>query len=159
MRRIAITGHRGLPGDTETEVDREIRRFLTQHSRNAIIGVSLLADGPDQLFARAVLDIGGELVAIVPAHKYRDALPPRHWPAYDQLLSQASEVVRLDYEESTEQAHMAASDQMLSRADLLLAVWDGKPARGYGGTADVVAHARTAGLPVTVIWPPGSTRE
>jgi hypothetical protein len=40
-----------------------------------------------------------------------------------------------------------------------LAVWDGKPARGYGGTADVVADAKTRGIPVTIIWPPGATRD
>jgi len=31
-------------------------------------------------------------------------------------------------------------------------VWDGKPARAYGGTADVVAYAREQGTPVRVIW-------
>ncbi|MFE3984588.1 hypothetical protein ACFXPR_08900 [Nocardia tengchongensis] len=30
------------------------------------------------------------------------------------------------------------------------------PARGFGGTADVVATAR--GLPVTVLWPEGAER-
>jgi hypothetical protein len=42
---------------------------------------------------------------------------------------------------------------MLARTDRLYAVWDGKPARGYGGTADVVAEAEKRGIPVTVIWP------
>ena len=48
---------------------------------------------------------------------------------------------------------MEASRAMLARADHLFAVWDGKPARGYGGTADVVAEARQRGVPVTAIWP------
>jgi len=30
---------------------------------------------------------------------------------------------------------MAASELMLQHADQLWAVWDGQPARGYGGTA------------------------
>jgi hypothetical protein len=47
---------------------------------------------------------------------------------------------------------------MVKRADLLIAVWDGQPARSWGGTADVVAKARQLGLPVTVIWPNGATR-
>jgi len=37
-------------------------------------------------------------------------------------------------------------------------VWDGQPARAYGGTADVVAYAREHGTPVRVIWPPGAER-
>lgn len=45
----------------------------------------------------------------------------------------------------------ATIGQMLVRqADLLIALWDGKPPRGRGGTADVVAEARRSGVPV--IW-------
>jgi hypothetical protein len=54
---------------------------------------------------------------------------------------------------------MAASTFMLGRADHLWAIWDGRPARGYGGTADVVAYARENGLPVRVIWPDGAHRD
>ena len=32
---------------------------------------------------------------------------------------------------------MATSKLMVDQADELYAVWDGKPARSYGGTADV----------------------
>ena len=54
--------------------------------------------------------------------------------------------------------HMAASNLMVDEADELYAVWDGKPARGYGGTADVVAYARGRGTPVRVVWPDGAER-
>lgn len=56
-------------------------------------------------------------------------------------------------------AHMDPSLRMLDRADELTAVWDGQPARGYGGTADVVQAARDKDLPVTVVWPAGVTRD
>lgn len=117
--RIAISGHRDLPPATEQLVDHAIR---------------------DQL-ARAVLDAGGQLDVIVPAVHYRDGLPETTQSDYDSLLSSAVNVSRLDYTESTSQAHMAASQTMLDQADRLYAVWDGKPARGCGGTADVVAEA------------------
>ncbi|WP_041624991.1 hypothetical protein [Stackebrandtia nassauensis] len=45
-----------------------------------------------------------------------------------------------------------------ARRDQLIAVWDGQPARGYGGTADVVDYARDHGIDVTVIWPEGAKR-
>jgi len=54
---------------------------------------------------------------------------------------------------------MEASNVMLDQADRLFAVWDGKPARAYGGTADVVAEARKRGMPVTIIWPEGAARD
>jgi hypothetical protein len=48
---------------------------------------------------------------------------------------------------------------MIDAADKLYAVWDGEPARSYGGTADVVAYARERGTPVLVIWPDGAQRD
>jgi hypothetical protein len=110
------------------------------------------------LFARAVLDHGGALHVIVPAHKYRADLPVEHHATYDGLVAEAAAVVCLDHIESDSNAHMDASFRMLTGADELLAVWDGQPARGYGGTADVVDLARDRGAPVTVIWPAGATR-
>ena len=47
----------------------------------------------------------------------------------------------------------------LRRAAGLWAIWDGKPARGYGGTADAVTAARNSGLPVQVMWPDGALRD
>ena len=157
--RIAITGHRGLPAATERLVDQAIRQQLAAYAGRDVVGVSNLADGADQLFARAVLDAGGQLDVIIPAARYRDGLPESARATYDALLLRASSVHRLDRIESTEDAHMEASRAMLDRAEHLFAVWDGKPARGYGGTADVVAEARDRGIPVTVIWPEGATRD
>jgi len=53
---------------------------------------------------------------------------------------------------------MAASRLMVDAADELFAVWDGQPARGHGGTADVVAYARERGKPVTSSGQPGPAR-
>src|SRR5262249_12496968 len=131
MMRIAITGHRGLPTATERLVDRAIRQQLAAYPGSDLVGISNLADGADQLFARAVLDAGGQLDVIIPAAKYRDGLPEDVYATYDALLSRVTSVHRLDRIESTEDAHMAASQAMLHRADRLFAVWDGKPARGY----------------------------
>jgi hypothetical protein len=157
--RIAITGHRGLPAETERLVDRAIREQLGAYAGGDLTGMSNLADGADQLFAQAVLDAGGQLEVIVPAARYRDGLPESAHAAYDALLVRASSVHRLDRIESTEDAHMEASNTMLDRAERLFAVWDGQPARGYGGTADVVAEARNRGIPVTMIWPEGASRD
>lgn len=158
MRRIGITGHRGLPAGTTELVDRALREALTDHGAD-VVGVSALADGADQLFVRTVLDQGGQVEVIVPAAQYRDGLPAQSHAAYDHLLSRAATVYRLDFTESTPESHMAASELMISMVDELFAVWDQAPARGYGGTADVVAHARGQGLPVRVIWPDGATRD
>jgi hypothetical protein len=159
MTRIAITGHRGLPDPTRALVDAALRAELRRHGSAApLVGVSCLADGADALFAQAVLDEGGSLVAVLPAQRYRERLPADYHPTFDSLLQQAAEVVTLDYDQPGREAYMAASVRMVDGADHLVAVWDGQPAAGHGGTADVVTHAQAHGVPVTVIWPDGCER-
>jgi hypothetical protein len=124
----------------------------------ALVGLSCLADGADQIFAAAVLTHGGALEVVVPAEDYRAVLPDSVKAPYDKLMGRASAVYRCAHRESTAEAHMDASRFMVNHADLLLAVWDGEPARSYGGTADVVAYAQETGIPVSVVWPEGAFR-
>jgi hypothetical protein len=158
MLRIAISGHRGLTGLTADLVDKAIRAALAEHVPD-VTGLSCLADGADQIFARAVTDLGGALEVVVPASDFRAGLPAQAHPEYDVLFSHAADIHRMPFSESTSQAHMEASKTMIDQADELYAVWDGQPARGYGGTADVVAYARQHGKPVRVIWPPDAERD
>jgi hypothetical protein len=158
MRRIAISGHRGLPGPTADLVDTAIRAALAEYAPD-VTGLSCLADGADQIFARAVIDLGGNLEVTIPASEYRAGLPAAAHPGYDRLLALATAIHRMPFTESTSQAHMEASKAMIDQADELYAVWDGQPARAYGGTADVVAYAREHRKPVRVIWPHGAERD
>ena len=157
-RRIAVTGHRGLPAGTVSLVDAAIRAAL-RAAGAGVTGFSALADGADQIFAQAVLDLGGQIETVVPAEKYRDSLPAEARADYDRLLARSVAVHPMPFTESTPEAYMAASEFMIGLAGELWAVWDGEPARGYGGTADVVAYAWDHGKPVEVIWPPGALRE
>jgi hypothetical protein len=43
-------------------------------------GVSMLADGPDSIFAEEILDHGGQLEVVVPAERYREGLPAAEPP-------------------------------------------------------------------------------
>lgn len=156
--RIGISGHRDLTDPTAKAVDAAIRSFLAERAGPGLIGVSCLADGADQIFAQAIIDAGGQLVVIVPARRYRAGLPESSHVRYDALLAQAAEVLALPFTDSDAAAHMAASIAMLDRIDHLVAVWDGQPARAFGGTADVVREAEGRRLPITVVWPPSATR-
>ncbi|MBB6121186.1 hypothetical protein [Nocardiopsis algeriensis] len=157
MIRIGVTGHRGLSPDLDRAVTALVRDHLRPYGCD-MVGLSCLADGADTAFAQAVLDAGAPLEAVVPARGYRLALPPEHRPVYDRLLSRAVLVHELDRTESTPQAHLEAGQLLVERCDRLVAVWDGRPARGPGGTADVVAHALARHRPVTVLWPEGAHR-
>ncbi|BCK72711.1 hypothetical protein Srufu_066640 [Streptomyces libani subsp. rufus] len=101
---------------------------------------------------------GGRLEAVVPAREYRAGLPSWHHPTYDALLRQAIDVHQTGLTTSDSAAHMVGSEILVGLADQLLALWDGKPARGHGDTADVVGYAERTGTPVQVVWPQGATR-
>ncbi|MEU1409833.1 hypothetical protein ABZ471_47955, partial [Streptomyces sp. NPDC005728] len=120
--------------------------------------VSCIADGPDSWFAEAVLSVGGRIEVVIPAAKYREGLPDWHHPVYDRLVSHGADVHETRLIESTSEAHQAGSGILVGLVDELLAVWDGKPAWAYGGTADVVDYAHRTGVPVRVLWPEGVTR-
>nr|ASV46841.1 hypothetical protein [uncultured bacterium] len=158
MTFIGITGHRGLAGPTTRLIKHALHEALAPYGAN-ITGVTALADGADQLFARAIIDQGGLIEVIVPATHYRNGLPTESHAEYDDLLGHALKVHRLEFTESTPESHMAASELMISMISELFAVWDKQPARGHGGTADVVAHAHGRGRPVRIIWPDGATRD
>jgi len=154
-----VSGHRGLSAATERLVIAALEAEVGRHSAADLVGVSCLADGADALFAQIVLDAGGSLVLVIPSKTYRDALPESYLPTYDALFDRAVEVIALDHVESDPKAYMDAGLRLIEQADELVAVWDGKPGRGFGGTADVVAAAKRRGLAVTVIWPDGAMRD
>lgn len=74
-------------------------------------------------------------------------------------MDQASHVHEIGLTESGSEAHMTGSEILVGLADEVVAVWDGRPARGYGGTADAVAYAEEHGVPVRIVWPSGATRD
>ncbi|KAA6215507.1 hypothetical protein CP973_37745 [Streptomyces albofaciens JCM 4342] len=155
---MGITGHRGLPEAVGRSVRAELAEYLGRYDPSQLCAVSCLADGPDTWLADIVLRMGGCVEVVVPAQRYRDGLPEDHHAIYDALLRRAVDVHRTGLRDSSSEAHMAGSEMLVGMADRLLAVWDGKPARGFGGTADVVAYARRVGVPVDVIWPEGAVR-
>lgn len=157
--KIGITGHRGLPPDVEKLVRRMLVEAIYPYVPAELIGVSCIADGPDAWFAQSVLAHGGRVEVVIPAEEYRDGLPAWHHATYDQLLVQTTAVHRTGLTVSDSHAHMSGSELLVGLADELFAVWDGRPARGYGGTADVVAYANRLGIPVRVLWPDGATRD
>ena len=157
--RLGITGHRGLPEETERLIRAALEKQVQQHSPDGLVGISCIADGPDAWFAETVLDHGGQIEVVIPASSYREGLPAWHHPVYDQLMWQAREMHSTGLSESGSRAHMAGSEILVGLADQLIAVWDGEPARGYGGTADVVTYAKRNGVPVDVVWPEGATRD
>lgn len=140
--KAGITGHRDLgPSRTVSWVRGALGAaidhfFVTQ-------GVSCLAAGADQLFAELLIERGIPFTAIIPCCGYAKTL--RHGHArrhYSSLVRQAAGTVQLAFPLASEQAFYAGGQEVVRSSDLLVAVWNGRPAKGLGGTADVVAFAR-----------------
>lgn len=159
MRRIGITGHSNLADTTEKLVYAALQELLLAYRPGETIGVSCLARGADQLFAQAILDFGGVLEVVLPAPDYRTKIKPDNIDRYDALLEAAQSVHVMSFDTSHRESYMAASEHLLSNVDEVVAVWDGEPSGGLGGTADVVSAARQRGLSVQVVWPRGAVRE
>ena len=132
---------------------------LLRQLSGEVIGVTCLARGADQLFARVILDAGGSIEVVLPESDYRTKIKSENVDRYDALLSEAESVHVMPFDTARREAYMAASEYLLSTVDEVIAVWDGGPSGGLGGTADVVAAARQRGLTVHVVWPPGAARE
>jgi hypothetical protein len=157
--RVGVTGHTNLSVATVPLVVAAIRAEL-EPMRAGLTGVTCLARGADQLFARIVVELGGRLEVVLPAPDYRARkVSADNLAEFDALLAAASAVHTMAFERSGGPSYQAASEHMLSTVDLLVAVWDGRPAAGHGGTADAVAAARATGVAVTVIWPEGAARD
>lgn len=158
MTRIGVTGHQNLPAAFLPQIRNEIEGVI-ERAPGKVTGVTSLAAGTDQLFARAVLEKGGRLHAIIPCSGYESAFTEPHAVAtFRELLSASSEIETLPHDQPSERAFLEAGHRVVELADLLVAVWDGQKARGIGGTADIVSFARERSRECVVIWPPGAVR-
>ena len=157
---VGVTGHRSIADEAGVAavVDALLDRLAGTGDDAGLGVVSSLAEGADRLVARRGLARGGALVALLPltpadyAHDFGDeASVADFW----ELLDLADEVeVVVDVDEADhgrEAAYERAGLAVLERCDVLVALWDGEPGRGRGGTAELVAEARRRGAPVEVV--------
>lgn len=140
--RIGVTGHQRLTEPAQWGwVKLELDRFLSSLPP-PLTGITSLAIGADQLFANAILEHGGSLVVVVPFAGYEFSFSEGHdRQEYARLLGRAVKREVLEKRGSDEEAYLASGKRMVEQSELLVAVWNGLPAPGLGGTGDVVGYA------------------
>lgn len=152
---LGVTGHQTIPPDAREFVVTAVRDIL-RHMEPPLNAVTSLAAGADQLVATELLRAGGRLHVIVPSGNYEQTFAAgEDLACFRSLLEAAHVVTRLEYTEPSEEAFLTAGQSVVDNCDVLIAVWDGKPARGLGGTADIVRYARGTGKSVNIVWPEG----
>lgn len=154
--KIGVTGHQDLPPSVAVEVRSVVQELFQRYGR--ITGICSLAAGADQLAAEAILELGGEVEVVIPCDRYASTFNAEALTKFNRLLSRATAVTVLPFPEPSESAFLAGGLVVVERSQRILAVWDGLPARGLGGTADVVKYAQALDRPVDVVWPAGEVR-
>jgi hypothetical protein len=132
--------------------------------------ISSLAEGADRIAARAALEARFALDVILPcpapiyAQTFIDDASRQEFAS---LSSRARATLTLPLagdsaaplDERLPATFEAAGLTMLAQSDILVAVWDGKPADGRGGTGQIVEEAARRGAPVVIVDPKdGATR-
>jgi hypothetical protein len=153
--KIGITGHQELDHDNlwnwvESELSLIIKDFTKQ---GETVGISSLAIGADQMFARIILSLKGKLLAVIPFPDYERTFKKSDLNTYKKLLEMAFKTEVLPKGVSDEESFFAAGKKVVELADIILAVWDGKKAEGLGGTGDVVSYAKKTGKKVILVNP------
>jgi len=146
---VGITGHRTLPDPALWSWVREEIDTVLSSLEPPIVGVSGLAEGADQRFAEAVLARDGSLHAVLAFEGFGGSLEGGDaQAAFVVLVEQADVIETIAPRGTRELAYLAEGERVVELSDVLVAVWNGEPARGTGGTAEVVARAQAKGIPV-----------
>jgi hypothetical protein len=137
------------------EAEREKHSALFSHDSANPRLVSALADGADSIVSQSALAAGWRVDACLPFARDtygKDFAVGEPHAEFVSLLSQMSAVFELDGDHSAQETRNAAYETVgrlvLEQSDVLLAVWDGDPGRGRGGTSRVVAEAVARHIPV-----------
>jgi hypothetical protein len=172
---VAFTGHMiDAPGRRRARFPaarEEAVRLLLREALERLeagVGYSAAACGADILFAEELLRRGAELRVVLPfkAAEFRRCsvdIAPGWGERFERVLRGAAEVVVAnDFASAATPAAYGYGNEILDglarlRASSLgaafrpLAVWDGLPGDGPGGTASMVRHWRAHGDPVEVL--------
>jgi hypothetical protein len=155
-----------VPGLFNEESNKVIAALSNTPIRLSV--VSPLAEGADRLVARLVLEREGAVLDVpLPLVKQdyledfgtqasKDefesmlALCPR--PMVLRKLPLAREFDPDQLKPQRRRAYLDVGRYVVDNCDVLIALWDGLPARGTGGTAQIVEHAKGQGRPVIRVW-------
>ncbi len=148
---VGVVAHRDLAPESRPQVEASVRDFLSglraAYPALPVVVMSALAEGGDRWVARCALDLGMDLVAPLPLppERYSEDFADAASRAEFAALCAAAQVRVLPQPGGTEsgdreQRYARVGVFIASHCQVLLALWDGRPSEGVGGTADVVGY-------------------
>jgi hypothetical protein len=117
-----------------------------------IYGVASAAAGADLLFAETCLELNLPIRIFlpVPKEKFREDFDELSWERAESVFKKALSVEVTGAGEKLRERYYECGIETVQQSQLLLALWDGEPSQGLGGTADMVHFAKEQERPV--IW-------
>jgi len=151
---VGFTGHRKVPYETKSR--QVIRDFLARQKEShhgILCGISSAAAGGDQLFAESCLELNIPLRILLPrpAEQFRADFEEASWQRTVRIMEKAISVEVTGRHEARNEQYYDCGIQTVAESQLLVALWDGLPARGAGGTQEMVSYARKTGHPIAWI--------
>jgi hypothetical protein len=156
---LGISGHLWVNESHELldAIDQVFEKIQRVYAYDCLKVLSPLAEGADRIVARRALSLPDTmLVAILPfpmKEYLEDFSSAESVQEFRELLHRADYVVELAGRKDREEAYIALGRKLLDQSDILIAIWDGNPANGRGGTAEIVQAARGRGMPLAWITP------
>jgi hypothetical protein len=153
---LGAAGHRRIDSRDARLADAirdDCVRLRKRYKHSPFVVLSALAEGADRLVARvAMKELSAELIAVLPMPRKeyeRDFQSEESKAEFRDFLSRALFVKEAPVPqgdaswtvegEPRNRQYARAGAIVADHAQVLFAIWDGKPARGTGGTGDQVA--------------------
>jgi len=173
---LAITGHRDIPpvdyDILAASICSHLRKIQICYPDHPLVLLSALAEGADRIAARAALEYGVELGAVLPLeeddytddfvsaqsqHEFSQLLEEAAW----QVVVQPESIIDPTKPSQRDLCYTAVGEYFCSHAHQLIALWDGQYSNEPGGTADVIrmflqglSHKSSReGLPDSIVQP------
>ena len=160
---IGFVGHRFLreSGNVRATIVNQLKELRESAGGKPLLAISSTAIGADMLFAQAALEtkIPLQVYLPFPEAEFRKDFSEQDWLRAKKILEQAASITCGPAPSAGESsaaarralAYAECARRIVDASDILIAVWDGKPARGRGGAQESIAYAKTLGKRLIII--------
>lgn len=160
---VGFVGHRVLrnPGIIRAAITGQLKKLSANAEGRSLVAISSIAIGADTLFAQAALEakIPWQLYLPFPEAEFSKDFSEHDWLLTAKIIQQAVSIDRdpmpdnreLPAGDSRNIAYAECGCKIVDESDILLAVWDGKPARGHGGAQESIDYAQALGKRIIII--------
>jgi len=158
--QIGFSGHRVLSDEKlcRTAILKVLAEWKTKMP-GGISGLSSLAAGGDLLFAEACFELGIPLRVLLPLPMtgFREDFDATTWGLVERALERVSSFEIVDGGTERPGCYYECGLETLHQCGLIIVLWNGRPARGPGGTGEMANQGKNLGIPT--IWIHSETGE